>query len=61
MKRLVTPALALLLALAAFNACSSTGAARAPAIHLVVTGTEAFPGSYGDVGEYEKLTGTLRG
>jgi hypothetical protein len=35
--------------------------AATPAITLAITATEDFPGSYGDVGAYEKLTGTLSG
>ncbi|HSI58482.1 MAG TPA: alpha/beta hydrolase domain-containing protein [Ideonella sp.] len=35
--------------------------AKTPALHLSITATEAFPGSYGTVGEYEKLTGTVSG
>ncbi|WP_457329859.1 alpha/beta hydrolase domain-containing protein [Rhizobacter sp. P5_C2] len=36
-------------------------AAQAPRMHLSITATEDFAGSYGAVGAYEKLSGTLRG
>lgn len=32
-----------------------------PQMRLTITATEDFPGSYGSVGAYEKLTGTLQG
>lgn len=64
-----TPLLALVAA-AAVAACggdSGSGAginadsASMPAIKLNVTATDDFAGSYGSVGAYEKLTGTLSG
>ena len=50
-------------AAAAIAACggSSNDAAKGPAFKLEITATEAFPGTYGDVGEYERVTGTLSG
>lgn len=36
-------------------------AAKTPQLRLTVTATEAFAGSYGTVGEYERLTGTIAG
>lgn len=35
--------------------------ARTPALTFAVTATEDFPGTYGAVGAYEKLTGTVSG
>ena len=42
-------------AAAAITACggSSNDAPKGPALKLAITATEAFPGTYGDVGEYE--------
>jgi hypothetical protein len=34
---------------------------KTPQMTLTITATEAFAGSYGAIGEYEKLTGTLAG
>ena len=54
-------------AAAALAACGGSGssngddAPKGPALKLQITATEAFPGSYGDVGEYERLTGTISG
>jgi len=36
-------------------------AAKTPELRLTVSATEAFAGSYGTVGEYEKLTGSIAG
>ena len=43
--------------------CGGGGAepAATPQFKLTITATEAFPGTYGTVGAYEKLTGTLAG
>lgn len=50
---------------AVLPACSdddtTPAAAATPQMTLIVTATEAFPGTYGSVGAYEKLTGTLAG
>lgn len=59
-------ALAAALATAALlAACGGDGggsdSARTPALKLTVTATEDFPGSFGSVGAYEKLTGTIAG
>ncbi|WP_226449637.1 hypothetical protein [Acidovorax radicis] len=48
-------------ALAACGGSSNSDAAKGPAFKLEITGTEAFPGTYGDVGEYQRVTGTLSG
>ncbi len=50
-------------AAAALAACggSDSTPTKAPAFKLEVTSTEAFPGTYGDVGEYETVKGTLSG
>jgi len=50
-------------AAAAITACggSSNDAPKGPALKLAITATEAFPGTYGDVGEYERVTGTISG
>ncbi|HCL86858.1 MAG TPA: hypothetical protein DIC45_10265 [Comamonadaceae bacterium] len=48
-------------ALAACGGSSNDGTPQGPSFKLEITSTEAFPGSYGDVGEYERLTGTLSG
>ncbi|KQP49635.1 alpha/beta hydrolase domain-containing protein [Pseudorhodoferax sp. Leaf274] len=46
-------------------ACGGSGddtpAAAAPQLRLSITATEDFPGSYGSVGAYEKLTGSISG
>ena len=34
---------------------------KAPQLRLTVAATEPFAGSYGSVGEYERLTGTIAG
>lgn len=34
---------------------------KTPQLRLTITATESFPGSYGSVGEYERLSGTLSG
>lgn len=60
---------AVLLAFGLLSACGGGGGdapaaaapARTPAIALAITATEDFPGSYGAVGAYEKLTGTISG
>ena len=50
------------IATAALAACGgSDSTTKAPAFKLEVTSTEAFPGTYGDVGEYETVKGTLSG
>ncbi|KAF1046318.1 alpha/beta hydrolase domain-containing protein [Xylophilus sp.] len=48
---------------AALAACGSGGGGgtSAPQQHLTITATESFPGSYGSVGAYEKVSGTLAG
>ena len=38
-----------------------TPAARSPQLKLSITATEDFPGSYGSVGAYERVTGTISG
>jgi hypothetical protein len=50
-------------AAAAITACggSSNDAPKGPTLKLAITATEAFPGTYGDVGEYERVTGTISG
>ncbi|MGC3985405.1 MAG: alpha/beta hydrolase domain-containing protein [Pseudorhodoferax sp.] len=55
-----------LLAAALLAACGGsdgddTPAASTPQLKLSVTATEDFPGSYGSVGAYEKLTGSISG
>ncbi|MDB5893090.1 MAG: hypothetical protein JWQ88_621 [Rhodoferax sp.] len=57
---------AALAALAGLPACGGGGgggggAAITPALKLNITATEDFAGSYGSVGAYEKVTGTLSG
>ncbi|WP_280156136.1 alpha/beta hydrolase domain-containing protein [Piscinibacter sp. XHJ-5] len=63
MTRSMTLSLATLAALLA--GCGGGDDAPAPSATpqatLTITATEDFPGSYGDVGGYEKLTGTLAG
>lgn len=57
------------LGLALLAGCGSGGdgdddtppVAKSPELHLAITATEDFPGSYGSVGAYEKLTGTIAG
>jgi hypothetical protein len=53
------------LACCALAACSgdddTPAAAAAPQMTLTVSATEAFPGSWGSVGAYEKVTGTIAG
>jgi hypothetical protein len=60
-----SPLLAAALAASLLAACGSDGDAAPPAatpqFKLTVSTTEDFPGSYGTVGAYEKLTGTLAG
>ncbi|CAM4005707.1 Alpha/beta hydrolase domain-containing protein [Paracidovorax anthurii] len=53
----------LCVAAALLAACGGGGGGEgsAPRMHLEIAATEDFPGSYGSVGTYEKLTGTLRG
>ncbi|APW38799.1 hypothetical protein RD110_17605 [Rhodoferax koreense] len=48
---------------AALTACGGGGggSATTPALKLNITATEDFAGSYGSVGAYEKLTGTIAG
>lgn len=54
--------LALLLAACGGGSDDPPAAApKTPQLRLTVTATEAFAGSWGTVGEYEKLTGTLAG
>ena len=53
-------ACALAAGLAACGGSDDTADA-APQMHLTVTATEDFPGSWGSVGAYEKITGTLSG
>jgi Alpha/beta hydrolase domain len=57
--------LAAALAACLLAACGSDGdstpAAATPQFKLTISATEDFPGSYGTVGAYEKLTGTLAG
>ena len=50
-------------AAAVIAACggSSSDAPKGPSLKLAITATEAFPGTYGDVGEYERVTGTISG
>ena len=36
-------------------------AAKTPQLRLTITATEAFAGSYGSVGEYERISGTIAG
>ncbi len=55
------PLAALLAALLAGCGGGSTAGTSTPTMTLTVTATEDFPGSYGTVGAYEKLTGTLAG
>ena len=47
----------------ALSACggSDDAPAATPQFKLTISATEAFPGSYGSVGAYEKLSGTLAG
>ncbi len=51
--------------LALLSACGGSGGSDTPAVtpqlKLTITATEDFAGSYGSVGAYEKLTGTLAG
>ena len=51
------------IATAALAACggSDSPTPKAPAFKLEIVSTEAFPGTYGDVGEYETVKGTLSG
>lgn len=60
--RFTTP-LSLLFALTTLAACggSDSAAPTTPALKLSVTATEDFAGSYGSVGAYERLTGTISG
>lgn len=59
---LTTSTLAACALAAALAACGgSDGTDRTPQMRMTVTATEAFPGSWGSVGEYEKITGTLSG
>jgi hypothetical protein len=39
----------------------ATAAKTPPQLRLSITATEDFPGTYGSVGEYERLTGTIAG
>ncbi|MFY3382885.1 alpha/beta hydrolase domain-containing protein [Paracidovorax sp. MALMAid1276] len=49
-------------AAATLAACGGSGSSNdGPAFKLAITATEAFPGTFGDVGEYERVTGTLSG
>ena len=63
MKTLWTPAA--LVAATLLAACGGSDTSNPPAatpqLRLSITATEAFPGTYGDVGEYERLTGTVSG
>ncbi|MFT3720722.1 alpha/beta hydrolase domain-containing protein [Pseudorhodoferax sp.] len=59
---------AAVLAAAMLAACGGSGddapvpaPSGTPQLRLTVTATEDFPGRYGEVGAYEKLTGTLAG
>ncbi|GKS90919.1 hypothetical protein AVTE2539_16160 [Acidovorax sp. SUPP2539] len=58
--RAMAPVLAAAL-LAACGGSDSPPAATAPQMRLSITATEDVAGTYGSVGAYEKLTGTLRG
>ncbi|GKS85529.1 hypothetical protein AVMA1855_15275 [Acidovorax sp. SUPP1855] len=58
--RAMAPVLAAAL-LAACGGSDSPPAASAPQMRLSITATEDVAGTYGSVGAYEKLTGTLRG
>ena len=51
------------IATAALAACggSDSPTTKAPAFKLEIASTEGFPGTYGDVGEYETVKGTLSG
>lgn len=57
----------LALGIAALAGCGGSSndeaapAAGAPRLTMQVTSTQDFPGSYGDVGAYEKVSGTLSG
>ncbi len=56
----------LLAAAALLAACGGSdddapAAPKTPQLRLTITATEAFAGTYGTVGEYERLTGTLAG
>lgn len=53
--------LSTLLGLAALTACGSDSDVAQPQLTLSITATEDFAGSYGSVGAYEKVTGTLAG
>lgn len=49
---------------ALLSACGGSGGTsggRTPQMRLSITATEDFPGSFGSVGAYEKVSGTLRG
>ncbi|MES2611653.1 MAG: hypothetical protein V4679_15505, partial [Pseudomonadota bacterium] len=53
-------------AAAALTACGGSNSddgltGKAPAMRLEITAREDFPGTYGTVGAYERLTGTLSG
>ncbi|MFN6994899.1 MAG: alpha/beta hydrolase domain-containing protein [Aquincola tertiaricarbonis] len=73
MSRQVNHKLALVLAAALLSACGSDNdndngsgtppptPAKAPQLRMTVTATEDFAGSWGSVGAYEKLTGTIAG
>ena len=62
--RILLPTTAGLLAAALLTACGGSDdgkPAATPQLRLSVSATEDFPGSYGSVGAYEKLTGTIAG
>lgn len=43
------------------NTGTGNGAAKTPAVTLKITGTQDFAGTYGSVGQYEQVTGTVSG
>lgn len=59
--RLTALATAALLAACGGDGGGSDTPSRTPALKLTVTATEDFPGTFGSVGAYEKLTGTVAG
>ena len=54
-------AMAVLLLAGCGGGGSGSGSARTPAFTLSVSATDDFPGSFGTVGAYERLSGTLAG
>jgi len=59
--RLIWAATALVLSACGGSDSPAPAAPKTPQLRLTITATEAFAGSYGTVGEYERLTGTIAG